>query len=185
MTNAAHQNQRPVALVILSGGGFSFETKCLLRTISDDLDFIYLKTEFGGRPGDDAIPYGKAHLVPSFATVTQQSMYRNVNAFLKTFIKVVDLLRRNSVDLVIVVGCSHAIPMLLARRLFRRRTIFAESITRVNRLSNTGKLVYRLRLATTYLVQWPGLQRRFRGVEWGRSCDPYYRRNHHAVRRTA
>ncbi len=155
----AHRNQLPVALVILSGGGFFFETKCLLRTIGNDFDFIYLTTQFGGMPGQDAIPDGEIHPVPSFATVTQRSIRRSADAFLKTFVKTTGLLKRNRVDLVIVVGCSHAVPMLLAGRLFRRRTVYIESITRVDRLSNTGKLVYHLRLATTYLIQWPGLQK--------------------------
>lgn len=159
VADMAHGSQRPVALVILAGGGFAFETKCLLATLGNDLDFIYLKTQFGGMPGEGVIPDGAIHPVPSFATITQRSARRSVDAFLKTFMKTLALLRRRRIDLVIAVGCSHAVPMLLAGRLFRRRTVYIESITRVDRLSNTGKLVYRLRLATIFLIQWPGLQK--------------------------
>jgi beta-1,4-N-acetylglucosaminyltransferase len=159
MGGMTRSRQRPVALVILSGGGFSFETKCLLKANSDDLDFIYLKTHFGGTPGEGDIPPGAAHLVPSFSSVTQRSARRSVNAFLKTFLQTFDLLRHNRIDLIIAIGCSHAIPMLLAGRIFGRKTVFIESITRVDKLSNTGKIVYYFRLANIYLVQWPNLQK--------------------------
>jgi hypothetical protein len=53
----------PTALMILAGGGFYFETKCLLTEIGDRANFIYLRTEFGGMPGKDDIPDGKSYLV--------------------------------------------------------------------------------------------------------------------------
>ncbi len=49
--DVARGDQRPVALVVLSGGGFLFETKCLLTGIGGDFDFIYLTTELCGRSG--------------------------------------------------------------------------------------------------------------------------------------
>ncbi len=159
VADEAPTSQRSVALVILSGGGFAFETKCLLRTIADDLDFIYLRTQFGGTPGEGDIPDGESHPVPSFSTMTQRSFRRSADAFVRTFTRTLELLSRKQIDLVVAVGCSHAVPMLLAGRLLRRRTVYIESITRVDRLSKTGKLVYRLRLATIYLIQWPGLQK--------------------------
>ena len=55
------------------------------------------------------------------------------------------------------VGCSHAVPMFLAGMVLQRKNVFIESITRVNDLSNTGKLVYRMQLSQLFFVQWPGL----------------------------
>ena len=152
---------KPRVLVILSGGGFSFETKCLLQANADVMDFIYLKTEFGGTPGEANIPFGEAYLVPSFSSITRRSRRQGIRAFLRTFLTTSQLLRQKRIDLIVAIGCSHAIPMLLAARIFRTRTVFIESITRVENLSNTGKLVYKLRLATTYLVQWPSLVKRY------------------------
>lgn len=161
------RRRRPVALVILSGGGFAFETKCLLKAIGNDFDYIYLTTQFGAAPGEAGIPEGESHFVPTFATITQRSVRSSVNASFKTFVQTFNLLRCKKIDLVIAVGCSHAIPMLLAGRLARRKTVFIESITRVDRLSNTGKLVYHLRLATIYLIQWPNLQKRYQSSRLG------------------
>ena len=147
-----------VALVILSGGGFTFETKCLLGALKDQFDFVYLKTAHGGVPGEDGIPYGEAYAALSFASKTKPSVTASLRAFLMTFAMTLRVIRRTKIDLVLAAACSHAVPMLLAGRLLGRRTICIESITRVDRLSNTGKLVYYLRLATTFLVQWPNLR---------------------------
>ncbi|MGH7104846.1 MAG: hypothetical protein ACREFJ_20915 [Acetobacteraceae bacterium] len=143
---------------ILSGGGFTFETKCLLDTIKADFHFVYLKTEFGGTPGVGGIPDAEWHAVPAFSSLTPKSFRKSAVAFGKTFVCAAGLLSRKRIDLVICVGCSHSVPMLLAGRLFRRKTAFVESITRVDKLSNTGRLVYHLRLAGTFIVQWPTLQ---------------------------
>ncbi len=157
--SAGHEEKRkPTVLVILSGGGFTFETKCLLGAIKDDFDFVYLTTRAGGAPGEDGIPGGETYSARSFASKTKPSVMASLRAFLATFAMTLLVIRRAKVDLVLAAACSHAVPMLLAGRLLGRRTICIESITRVDRLSNTGKLVYHLRLATTFLVQWPGLR---------------------------
>jgi UDP-N-acetylglucosamine:LPS N-acetylglucosamine transferase len=122
-----------------------------------DADFVYLATEFGGLPGEHGIPPGLSHRVPTFQTVSNKSTSQSIYAFLKVFLTAVAVIRRNRVSSVIGVGCSHAVPMFLAGMVLRRKNVFIESITRVNDLSNTGKLVYRMRLSNLFVVQWPGL----------------------------
>jgi hypothetical protein len=161
------QDRRPVTLVVLSGGGFTFETKCLLTGISNDSDFIYLRTEFGGTPGEDHIPDGESYLVPSFSTKTRKSIRRSVNAFLTTFKVTLNLVRRRPIDAIIAVGCSHAVPMFLVGRMLGRRTIYIESVTRVDQLSRTGKIIYYFRLAWIFIVQWPDLQKSYPSSQLG------------------
>jgi beta-1,4-N-acetylglucosaminyltransferase len=79
----------------------------------------------------------------------------------------VGVLLKRPIDLVLVLGTPHAVPMLLAARILGRPTVFVESITRVDQLSLTGRLVRRLRLASRLLVQWPGLRVREPGVALG------------------
>jgi beta-1,4-N-acetylglucosaminyltransferase len=150
---------KSVLVTVISGGGFTFETKCLLQALEGNFKIIYLKTSYGGVPGEGGIPLGEAHPVPSFATVTQPSNWQSLKAFSQCFYTTLSIMRKNKVRIVLVVGCSYAVPMFLAGRLFGCKTVYVESITRVNQLSNTGKLVYYLRLASTFLVQWPSLQR--------------------------
>lgn len=159
--------RKPSALVILSGGGFTFETKCLLASIGDDFRFVYLATEYGGNPGEPGIPPGPRYQVPQFASVTRRSPRLSINAFAGTFARTMSVLRAEQVELIIAIGCSHAVPMLLAGRLSGRKTVYLESITRADRLSNTGRLVYHLRLASKFLVQWPSLQRRYKASTLG------------------
>ena len=125
--------------------------------MNGDADFVYLATEFGGVPGEHGIPPGTSHRVPTFQTVSNKSTSQSIYAFLKVFFTALAVIRRNRVSSVIGVGCSHAVPMFLAGMVLRRKNVFIESITRVNDLSNTGKLVYRMRLSQLFVVQWPGL----------------------------
>ena len=146
-------------MTVLIGGGFKFETACLLPKLAEKLDLHCLCTEWGGTPGDDGIPAGQHERVPTFATVTRPGLWRSVLAFTVTFWRALQRIRRHHIDVVFGFGCSHMVPMLLAARLLRRRTTFIESITRADTLSTTGQIVYRLRLADTFIVQWPELQR--------------------------
>ena len=151
----------PTLLVVLSGGGFTFETRTLLGHLRDHVTFVYVRTQFGGVPGQDCIPPGDAHDVPSFATVTRQSLRTSANAFARTFLTTFGIILNRRIDAVLSVGCSHSIPMLLAGRLTGRRNIFIETITRTDRLSTTGRIVYHLRLSDLFFVQWPDLQTRY------------------------
>jgi beta-1,4-N-acetylglucosaminyltransferase len=53
--------------------------------------------------------------------------------------------------------------MCSACRLFRWRTriVYVESIARVASLSLSGKILYHMRMADRFFVQWPALQTRY------------------------
>lgn len=150
---------KPVVLVALSGGGFTGETKSLLASIRSDFAFHYLQAPWSGDPGEDGVPIGPCHAVPAFDSYTRPSVRKSAQAFAVTFFTACLVLLRTHVDVVVGVGSRHAPPMLLAGTLFGKKTVFIESLTRVDRLSRVGALVYRLRLARTFIVQWPALQR--------------------------
>jgi hypothetical protein len=135
--------------------------------MADDIDFIYIKTEFGGVPGEGNIPVGKGYVVPSFSTKTRKSLRRSVHAFLQTYATTRYLLRTHSIEFFVTVGCSHAVPMFLAGRLAGRNTVYIESITRVDQLSTTGKIIYYFRLATIFIVQWADLQKAYPSSQVG------------------
>ncbi len=158
---------RPRLLSALTGGGFSFETSVLLRDLAADFDLVFLRTQWGGVPGQDGLPPGRAYDVPAFESVTRPSRRQSALAFAQTFRRSLQVLRAERIGVVAVVGCSHAVPMLLAARLLRVRSVFIESITRYDRLSNTGRLVLRLRLASRCVVQWPALRDANPGTELG------------------
>jgi UDP-N-acetylglucosamine:LPS N-acetylglucosamine transferase len=150
--------EKPTILAVLTGGGFTYETVKVLQDLGANAEFVYLRTSSGGVPGEDGIPSAKAaYEVPKFATVTNPSKMISVLGFIRTFVISVRVLLGQRIDLVLAVGTSHAVPLFLAARLFGRKTVFLESITRADRLSVTGELIYKFRLATRFIVQWPKL----------------------------
>ena len=118
-----------------------------------------MKAPWANCPGEDGVPIGPYRKIPAFDSFTEPSVLKCGWALTATFLAASWILVHSHVDLVIVVGSRHAAPMLLAGRLFRKKTIFIESIARVNKLSRTGALVYHLHLADIFIVQWPGLLR--------------------------
>jgi Oligosaccharide biosynthesis protein Alg14 like len=149
----------PTVLTLLCGGGFLFETKCLLRQMRGKEVFTYLSTEFGGQPGFEGVPDGSNTRIPTSATVTNPSIWKIIKSFTVTLGTTMSVLRQRSIKSVIVVGASYTVPMLLAGRISGLKTVYIESITRADRLSNTGRIVYHLRLASLFVVQWPALQK--------------------------
>jgi hypothetical protein len=164
---AGRAARRGAVLTVIPGAGFTFETSCLVRQLAADLEIVFLKTPFGGEPGQDGLPDGEAYRVAPFPQLTRPSRLRALAAASNTFWVTVGVLLKRPIDLVLVLGTPHAVPMLLAARILGRPTVFVESITRVDQLSLTGRLVRRLRLASRLLVQWPGLRAREPGVALG------------------
>jgi hypothetical protein len=152
---------------VVPGAGFTFETGCLLRGLADDFELTFLRTEYGGVPGQAGLPHGESFTVQPFETHTQPSVLQSARAFVDAFFVTLKVLHRRKVELVVVVGSPHAVPILLAARLSRVRTAFVESITRVDQLSQTGNIVRRLGLASHLFVQWPALRALYVGVELG------------------
>ena len=73
-------------------------------------------------------------------------------------------------DLLLVNGPGTCLPVVVATkaaallslgRFCRGRVCYVESIARTRSLSLTGKILYHLRLADLFFVQWPSLAERF------------------------
>lgn len=69
------------------------------------------------------------------------------------------LLAREKPDVVISTGAGVAVPFLYLGRLAGAETIYIESLTRINDLSLTGRLVYPV--VHRFFVQWPELAGRY------------------------
>ncbi len=157
----AERDGQKLILVVLTGGGFTFETRRLLDSLGGDVSFVFLRTNKGGTPGEHGIPLGPARIIPQFATKTKSFLGRSAYAFLVTMATTWSVLRAQPVSAVLVVGCSHAVPVFVVSRLLGRPTIYLESVTRADQLSATGKIVYWGRLARLFMIQWPDLQKSY------------------------
>jgi hypothetical protein len=62
-------------------------------------------------------------------------------------------IRRQRPDVILSTGAALAVPFFVVGRLFGVRLVYVESLTRVNELALSGRLVYPL--TNTFFVQWP------------------------------
>jgi len=96
-----------------------------------------------------------------------QSYRSSVHTTLLAQLDAFSLVARRRPQLLLCNGPGTCLPLVAAaaalRALLRRRCglVYAESICRVQKLSLTGLLLYRLRLADALYVQWEGLARRY------------------------
>ncbi len=74
------------------------------------------------------------------------------------------IMRSEKPDLVISTGAAPGCMAALIAHLVGARVIWLDSITNVHRLSLSGRLVRPF--ADLFLVQWPALARKYRGVEY-------------------
>ncbi len=80
---------------------------------------------------------------------------RNIGNFFRNLRLARRVLREQDPSVIVSTGAGLALPFFLLGRLQRRRLVYVESITRVEKLALTGRLVYPL--ATSFFVQWDSL----------------------------
>lgn len=85
---------------------------------------------------------------------------RDIGNFFRNLRLAARVLRDHDPGVVISTGAGLALPFFLLGKLQRRRLVYVESITRVEKLALTGRLVYPL--ADAFFVQWDGLASRRR-----------------------
>jgi len=74
------------------------------------------------------------------------------------------ILREERPDLVISTGAGVAVPFLVLARMRGIRTVYVESLARIEQLSLTGRLVYPF--VNRFWVQWEELAAKYRKAEY-------------------
>ena len=90
---------------------------------------------------------------------------RNVWNLLRNMVVAWRVLRRERPDIIVSTGAGVAIPFFYLGRLMGIRTVFIESLTRIHKVSLTGRLVYPV--ASRFLVQWPQLAEKLTRADFG------------------
>jgi UDP-N-acetylglucosamine:LPS N-acetylglucosamine transferase len=98
---------------------------------------------------------------------TLKNLGKNPLRFLLSIPKVFSILRRENPDIVISTGSEIAIPVFYTAKLLRIKTMFIESLCRVEEPSLSGKIVYPV--SDVFLVQWKQLLPKFgkKAQYWG------------------
>jgi len=98
---------------------------------------------------------------------TMKNLGMNPLRFLLSVPKVFGILLREKPDLIVSTGSEIAIPVFYAAKVLRIKTMFIESLCRVEEPSMTGKIVYLV--SDVFLVQWKELLSKFgkKAQYWG------------------
>lgn len=83
---------------------------------------------------------------------------RNVRNLLRNLVLAWRTIRRIDPDVILSTGAALAVPFFVVGRLRRKRLVYVESLTRVEDLALSGRLVQPL--ADSFFVQWPTVARR-------------------------
>lgn len=142
-------------MLIASSGGHIFELFCL-REFWRDKSRVWVS--FPTADAKDLLREEKEVYWAAYPTV------RNIPNLVRNLVLALQLLRRNRPDMILTTGAGVAAPFLWIGWLLGIPTVFVESITRINDLSLTARLVKPF--ATKLLVQWPELAERNPGIEY-------------------
>lgn len=85
---------------------------------------------------------------------------RNIGNFFRNLRLAWRVLAEHDPQVIVSTGAGLALPFFILGRLRGRRLVYVESVTRVEKLALTGRLVYPL--SDAFFVQWPGLSHRRR-----------------------
>ncbi len=94
---------------------------------------------------------------------------RNIPNFLRNLRLAGRVLREQDPSVIVSTGAALALPFFVLGKLQRRRLVYVESITRVEQLALTGRLVYPL--ADSFFIQWKPLTRLRRARFHGSVAD--------------
>jgi beta-1,4-N-acetylglucosaminyltransferase len=131
------------ALLVCSPGGHLLEMLMLEPSFRD------LDTTWVTLPGSDVEHLLEGQRVILGHGPTNRSLWRfflNLGVAWRT-------IRRERPDVILSTGAALAVPFFLVGRLRRVRLIYVESLTRIDSLSLSGRMVYPL--ASDFFVQWP------------------------------
>lgn len=142
-------------MLIASSGGHIFELFCLREFWQGkDRSWVTFKTA----DAEYLLKDEKEVHWAAFPTV------RNVPNLMRNLNLAQRLLRTQRPDLILSTGAGVAVPFMWLAKPLGIPTIYVESITRINELSLTARLVKPF--VSKLLVQWPELVDKYPGVEY-------------------
>ncbi|KAL6201254.1 hypothetical protein ACLB2K_024969 [Fragaria x ananassa] len=167
-------------LIILGSGGHTAEMLNLLAMLQKDR----FSPRFYIAAATDNMSLQKAHLleetedkVEGISRSQFMQIYRSrevgqsyITSVLTTLIAIVHalwLMLRIRPQVILCNGPGTCVPLCVIAFLFKvvgirwSSVFYVESIARVHRLSLSGFLLYKLRIADQFFVQWPQLQRKY------------------------
>lgn len=99
-------------------------------------------------------------LVDKDVVIAHGPTNRNIPNMIRNFAVAWRTIRARDPEVILSTGAALAVPFFVVGKLLRRRLVYVESLTRIESLSLSGRLVYPL--TDAFFVQWPQAARRHR-----------------------
>ena len=152
----ATKNSRNLkVLLTLGGGGHRFQAIMLGRKLQTQCELSFVTGSGSSIPDDPLIESQTVMRIRDVSTMRISGVLSRIGNTLAAVFDAYKVIRSVRPDIVVAIGTSLAVPLLLAAKILGKKTIFVESITRVNTPTTTGKILSRLRFADRIYVQWP------------------------------
>jgi UDP-N-acetylglucosamine transferase subunit ALG13 len=142
-------------IVIASAGGHLTQALCACSKLNDFM-IITNVNHLDGLPNKVVVVHG-----------TQFNFFIHLLNFFVGFY----LFARYRPKVVISTGGPIFLPFAVLARLFGCKTIFIDTLSRVKELSNTGKMIKRLKLADYFICQWKAMAEKFDCIYIGKCFD--------------
>ncbi|MEZ5978688.1 MAG: PssD/Cps14F family polysaccharide biosynthesis glycosyltransferase [Planctomycetota bacterium] len=139
--------RRPKVALVCSSGGHLYEM-LQLRSFWSRCDALWVTF-----PTSDA----KSLLAEEHVTWAAYPTNRNLPNLLRNALRAVSFLWRERPDAVVSTGAGVAVPFIVVAKFLGIRTVYVESIARIEELSLSGRIVKPF--VDEFLVQWPELVR--------------------------
>lgn len=180
-----NSNQQPVStLIVLGSGGHTAEMLNLLSLLQKDRfrprTYIaastdnmslqkarFLETSLVDHTRDDKVAKEAQFKQIYRSREVGQSYITSVGTTIIAIVHALLLMIRIRPQVILCNGPGTCIPLCVIAFLFKvfgirwSSIFYVESIARVKRLSLSGLLLYKLRMADQFFVQWPQLQRKY------------------------
>lgn len=142
-------------IVIASAGGHLTQALCACSKLSD----FTIITDVNHLAGI-------SNKVVVFKSTQFNFFIHLMNFFLGFFLFI-----RYMPKVVISTGGPIFLPFAVLARLFGCKVIFIDTLSRVKELSNTGKMIKKLKLATYFICQWKAMAEKFDCIYIGKCFD--------------
>lgn len=91
---------------------------------------------------------------------------KNIFIHFLNFFLAINIFLKFNVAGIFSTGGPMCLPFLLVAKMLGKKIYYLDTMSRIDDLSNTGKLVYKLKLYDEFVVQWDELQSKYKGVSY-------------------
>jgi UDP-N-acetylglucosamine:LPS N-acetylglucosamine transferase len=147
--------ETPVKICLVASAGGHLSQLLKIVPAVDGYEAFVVTTSEAVRK--NLVPLGRVHVV---GECNRQHRLQVVRVFLACW----RILRREKPDVILSTGAAAGCLCCFLGKLRGAKVVWVDSITNVDRLSLSGRLVRRI--ADLFIVQWPALAQKYRGTEY-------------------